>query len=106
MAAVLEGTARVVGRRLRVTVRLVDVTDGFQLWSERYDRELEDVLVIQDEIAGSVVRSLRVVLSREERRAMRRGRTENPRARSIRTTRWCSTESAATARCSGSPTGP
>jgi tetratricopeptide (TPR) repeat protein len=65
---------------LRVTVRLVSVADGFQLWSERYDRELEDVLVIQDEIAESVVRSLRVVLSREERHAMRRGRTENPRA--------------------------
>jgi TolB-like protein len=80
VATVLEGTARTVGRRLRVTVRLVNVADGFQLWSERFDRELEDVLVIQDEIAESVVRSLRVVLSRDERRAMRRGRTENPRA--------------------------
>ena len=80
VATVLEGSARVVGRRLRVTVRLVDVADGFQLWSERYDRELEDVLAIQDEIAESVVRSLRVVLSRDERRAMRRGRTEDPRA--------------------------
>jgi TolB-like protein/TolA-binding protein len=80
VATVLEGTARIVGRRLRVTVRLVNVADGFQVWSERYDRQLEDVLVIQDEIAESVVRSLRVVLSREERRAMRRGRTDNPRA--------------------------
>jgi TolB-like protein/tRNA A-37 threonylcarbamoyl transferase component Bud32 len=80
VATVLEGTARIVGRQLRVTVRLVNVADGFQIWSERYDRQLEDVLVIQDEIAESVVRSLRGVLSREERRAIRRGRTDDPRA--------------------------
>ena len=77
---VLEGTVQVAGQRIRVTTRLVRVTDGHTVWSERFDRELEDVLRIQDEIAECVVRSLRVVLSRDERRAIQRGRTDDPKA--------------------------
>jgi TolB-like protein/Tfp pilus assembly protein PilF/tRNA A-37 threonylcarbamoyl transferase component Bud32 len=80
VGAILEGTVRTADTRLRVTARLVDVADGFHLWSDRYERELADVLAIQDEIAEGIVRSLRVVLSREERRAMRRGRTHDARA--------------------------
>ena len=56
--SVLEGSVRKAEDRLRVTVRLVDVGDGYQRWSDRFDRELEDVFAIQDEIAQCVVRCL------------------------------------------------
>ncbi|HEU4697589.1 MAG TPA: protein kinase [Gemmatimonadales bacterium] len=70
VATVLEGSVRKAGSRLRVTAQLVNVADGFHLWSERYDRQLEDVFAIQDEIAESIVRALRVVLSETERKAI------------------------------------
>lgn len=55
---VLEGSIRVAGDRLRVTARLVDVGNGIDLWSESYDREMEDVFAIQEEIARSIVSEL------------------------------------------------
>lgn len=55
---VLEGSVRVAGDRLRVTVRLVDVENGIDLWSESYDRRMEDVFAIQEEIARSIVSEL------------------------------------------------
>jgi len=55
VASVLEGSVQKAGDRLRVTVRLVDVGDGYQRWSDRFDRKLEDVFAIQDEIAECVV---------------------------------------------------
>jgi tetratricopeptide (TPR) repeat protein len=58
----------------------VSVADGSNLWSERYDRQLEDVFAIQDEIAGNIVRALRVVLSPEEKRAIEKAPTENVQA--------------------------
>jgi TolB-like protein/Tfp pilus assembly protein PilF len=61
-AAVLEGTVRKAGNRLRITVQLTSVADGRALWSERYDREMADVFAIQDEIAGTIVRTLRSTL--------------------------------------------
>ncbi len=70
VATVLEGSVRKADRRLRITVQLVSVDDGCHLWSERFDRELEDVFAIQDEIAQSVVQALRVVVSDDERRAL------------------------------------
>ncbi|NIM50678.1 MAG: protein kinase [Gemmatimonadales bacterium] len=57
-SAVLEGSVRKVGQKLRITAQLSDVTDGRLLWSERYDRELEDVFAIQDEIASTIVTTL------------------------------------------------
>ena len=62
VSAVLEGTVRKAGNRLRITVQLTDVADGRALWSERYDREMADVFAIQDEIAGTIVRTLRSTL--------------------------------------------
>lgn len=59
---VLEGTVRVSGPRLRVTVRLTDVTEGFQVWSEKYDRSFDDIFAVQDEIAHAVVQKLKVAL--------------------------------------------
>jgi serine/threonine protein kinase/tetratricopeptide (TPR) repeat protein len=70
VATVLEGSVRKAGNKLRVTAQLVNVADGYHLWSERYDREMEDVFAIQDEIAQSIVKALRVVLSEEEKRAI------------------------------------
>ena len=80
VTTVLEGSVRKAGSRLRVTAQLVNVADGYHLWSERYDRELEDVFAIQDEIAGNIVRALRVVLSDAEKRAIEKAPTANVQA--------------------------
>src|SRR5579863_523621 len=70
VGTVLEGSVRKAGNRLRITAQLINVADGYHLWSERYDRELEDVFAVQDEIAENIVRALRVVLSENEKRAI------------------------------------
>lgn len=62
VAAVLEGSVRRAGSRLRVSAQLVDVSSGFQLWSERWDREMADVFAIQDELAKSTADTLKVRL--------------------------------------------
>ena len=77
---VLEGSVRKAGNRLRVTAQLIDVANGYHLWSERYDRQLEDVFQIQDEIAGNIVHALRLVLGEDEKRALEKPRTENVQA--------------------------
>ena len=62
VATVLEGSVRKAGNRLRISVQLVKVADGYHLWSERYDRTLEDIFAVQDDIAQSVVKELRSTL--------------------------------------------
>jgi TolB-like protein/lipoprotein NlpI len=62
VATVLEGSVRKAGNRLRISVQLVKVEDGYQLWSESYDRTLEDIFAVQDDIAQSVVKELRTAL--------------------------------------------
>ena len=62
VSAVLEGTVRKSGNRIRITVQLTSIADGKALWSERYDREMADVFAIQDEIASTIVRTLRSTL--------------------------------------------
>lgn len=66
VGTILEGSVRREGRRVRVTAQLVTTSDGSHLWSERYDRELTDVLVLEDEIAAAVAARLRVELARDE----------------------------------------
>ncbi|HSG81482.1 MAG TPA: tetratricopeptide repeat protein, partial [Gemmatimonadota bacterium] len=61
---VLEGSVRRSGDRVRVSVQLINVEDGFRLWADTYDRELDDILAIQDEIAQSIVTALQVTLAR------------------------------------------
>ena len=68
--SVLEGSVRKAGNRLRISAQLINVDDGFHLWSARYDRELKDVFEIQDEIVENIVRALRVVLGKEEKHAL------------------------------------
>jgi TolB-like protein/class 3 adenylate cyclase/tetratricopeptide (TPR) repeat protein len=60
---VLEGSVRKAGTRLRVTAQLINVADGFHLWSERYDREMTDVFAIQDDITQAIVGALKVKLA-------------------------------------------
>lgn len=55
---VAEGSVRRIEKRVRVTVKLLDAASGFTLWTERYDREIDDIFAIQDEIAGKVVSAL------------------------------------------------
>jgi serine/threonine-protein kinase len=68
--AVLEGSVRRAGNRLRITAQLVNVADGFHLWSDRFDRDLADVFAIQDEIARAIVDKLEVKLQGKEKGAL------------------------------------
>src|SRR5439155_929208 len=58
VATVLEGSVRRSGQKLRVTARLINVSDGYHLWSERFEREMADVFAIQDEISRAIVQAL------------------------------------------------
>ena len=80
VATVLEGTVRRSGSRLRVTVQLVNASDGLALWSERYEREAADVFAVQDDITGAIVSALRLKLESPTRVA---GYTENPEAHDL-----------------------
>ena len=60
---ILEGSVRRSGKRVRITAQLLDAADGYQLWSERYDREIEDVFAVQDEIAATIAHKLEATLS-------------------------------------------
>jgi adenylate cyclase len=73
----LEGSVRKAGSRLRIAVQLSAAEDGYQLWSEIYDREIGDVFAVQEEIARSVARSLEVTLTPGEREALKRVPTRN-----------------------------
>ena len=72
VSTLLDGSVRKAGDRLRVTVQLIDVADGFCLWSERYDRDMRDVFAVQDEIAQNVVAGLQVTLSSSEKEALQK----------------------------------
>jgi eukaryotic-like serine/threonine-protein kinase len=74
---VLEGSVRRAGDRLRITAQLVNAVDGYQLWSERYDRQLTDVFQVQDEIASAIATKLRGTLTNEADRARARRGTTN-----------------------------
>jgi serine/threonine protein kinase/Flp pilus assembly protein TadD len=77
VSTVLEGSIRKAGKKLRLNAQLVSTSDSSQLWAERYDRELEDVFAIQDEIASNIVAALRVVLSEDEKKAIENVPTTN-----------------------------
>jgi serine/threonine protein kinase/Flp pilus assembly protein TadD len=77
VSTVLEGSVRKVGNKLRITAKLVNVADGYNLWSERYDREMEDVFAIQDDISQSIAKALRVILSEDEKKQIEKPRAAN-----------------------------
>ncbi len=62
MATVLEGSVRRSGNQARITAQLIKVDDGFHLWSETYDRELDNIFAVQDEIARAIVDALKLPL--------------------------------------------
>jgi serine/threonine protein kinase/Tfp pilus assembly protein PilF len=80
VSTVLEGSLRKLGNKLRVTAQLVNVADGSNLWSERYDREIEDIFEIQDDISGAIVKALRVILTEGEKKQIAKARTDNVQA--------------------------
>ena len=79
-AYVLTGTVRRAGARLRISAQLVDTRTDFQLWSDRFDREIQDVFEVQDEMARKIAEALRVTLSPQELEALADKPTENPQA--------------------------
>lgn len=76
---VLEGSVRKSGNQLRISAQLIKVADGFNLWSETYDRELEDVFVIQDEIASSIGEALQLTLAPGDDQLTQAGRSTDIR---------------------------
>jgi TolB-like protein/Tfp pilus assembly protein PilF len=77
---VLEGSVRRQANRIRVTVQLVNIQDGIQLWSERYDRNMDDIFAVQDEIALSVTEKLKLTLLENEKKKIRKPTTQNTEA--------------------------
>jgi serine/threonine protein kinase/tetratricopeptide (TPR) repeat protein len=73
----LEGGVRKAGNRLRITTQLTNVTNGYHLWSDRFDRETSDVFAIQTEIAHNIARALEIKLSRDEREALAKTLTQD-----------------------------
>ena len=88
VATVLEGSVRKSGKRIRVTAQLINAADGYHLWSESYDRELDDIFAVQDDISRAVVKELQTTLKLSvsastdaaEVKAATKGRTENAEA--------------------------
>jgi TolB-like protein/Tfp pilus assembly protein PilF/aminoglycoside phosphotransferase (APT) family kinase protein len=77
---VLEGSVRTAGSRLRVSAQLVNAANGYQMWSERFDRQLEDVFDIQDEIARAIVEALKVTLLGDQNAALVKRGADNVEA--------------------------
>ncbi|MGD0404286.1 MAG: protein kinase [Candidatus Acidiferrales bacterium] len=76
-AYVLEGSIRRAGNRVRITAQLVEASTRHSVWAERYDRQLEDVFAIQEEIARSIAQALRITLTPQEEKIIARKPTEN-----------------------------
>ena len=77
---VLEGSVRKQGNWIRVTAQLINVDDGYHLWSEKYDRQLDDVFAIQDEIALAITKKLKLTLLKKHRKLMTKNYTQNTEA--------------------------
>ena len=78
--ALLEGSVRKAGQRLRISVQLIDARNGYHLWSERFDREVADVFAIQDEIASSVIHALGLSSTKRDERHLVQQSTTNVEA--------------------------
>jgi len=74
---VLEGSVRRSGKRVRITAQLINVSDGYHLWSERYDREIEDVFAVQDEIAVAIAERMKTTLAGDPAAAKGQRYTDN-----------------------------
>ncbi len=77
---VLEGSVRKQGNKLRITAQLINVDDGYHIWSERYDREMDDIFAIQDEIAYAITEKLKITLLDDEKAIINKNPTDNQEA--------------------------
>jgi len=77
---VLGGSVRRAGNRLRITAQLIETRTGHSAWAERFDREMEDVFAIQDEIAQSIAAALKLVLTEKEKQAIKKAPTQDVQA--------------------------
>ena len=80
VGTVLEGSVRKQGNKLRITAQLINVEDGFHLWSEKYDRNMDDIFAIQDEIALAITENLKVILLEKEKAIITKSHTQNTEA--------------------------
>ena len=83
VGAVLEGSIRRAGNRVRITAQLIDAATGGHLWAERYDRDLTDIFAVQDEVTGQIVAALKVTLTPQERSLLVGGGTANAEAHDL-----------------------
>ena len=77
-AYILEGSIRRAGNRVRITAQLVEASTRHSVWADRYDRQMDDVFAIQEEIARSIAQALRITLTPQEDKIIARKATENP----------------------------
>jgi eukaryotic-like serine/threonine-protein kinase len=77
VTTILEGSVRKSGNRLRITAQLINVADGYHLWSERYDRELQDIFEVQDEIAKTIASRLKITLGGARHEPLVKAGTKN-----------------------------
>jgi serine/threonine protein kinase/Flp pilus assembly protein TadD len=77
---ILEGSVRKAGNRIRITAQLLSVRDGYHLWAERFDRLIEDIFDLQNEVSQKIVDALKVSLSESERQALEQKPTDDLRA--------------------------
>ena len=77
VANLLEGSVRKSGNKLRITAQLINVADGYHVWSEKFDRDMEDIFAIQDEISLAIVDNLKITLLKKEEEALLKRYTED-----------------------------
>ncbi len=77
---ILEGSVRTAGNRIRITAQLISVRDGYHLWAERFDRQVEDIFDLQNEVSQKIVDALKVSLSETERQLLAQKPTDDLRA--------------------------
>ena len=77
---ILEGSVRKSGNKIRITAQLIKVSDGYHLWSEKYDRQLEDIFDIQDEISLAILNAIKIKLFGAAKEAVLKKYTDNPEA--------------------------
>jgi serine/threonine protein kinase/Tfp pilus assembly protein PilF len=80
VGSILEGSVQKAGNRLRITAQLISVSDGYHIWAERFDRNIEDIFSVQDEISMAVVEKLKVELLEGEQEKLTKRHTQNKEA--------------------------
>jgi len=77
---ILEGSVRTAGNRIRITAQLIDVRDGYQLWAERFDRFVEDIFDLQNEVSQKIANALKISLTDSEKQLLAKKPTDDLRA--------------------------